>query len=202
MLTITRNVVDSNQLRSPQLLDYLSKSTTNFVVLTDYAAMEAYKGDTLVTIYESMAVLSQYPQQVVILKTTGVVCGLSGRGSGLQRRLIDESQTREFGVYCQRLAAAKAGNAGFQRQLLDDGKAATKQLERMLNDVHSLPDAFDDIAKSHTKDELDIRLLSGSDHGNALIWKSKALNSMAIWGLEARFCASKRASKRDGAQLD
>lgn len=103
MPTITRKVVDSNQLRSPQLEAYLSKSKTNFAVLTDYASMEAYKGDTLVTIYESMAVLSKYPEQVIILKTTGVLCGLSGRGPGLQRRLIDQSQSSEFGIYCQRL---------------------------------------------------------------------------------------------------
>lgn len=136
--------------------EYLATSKTNFAVLTDYAAMEAYKGDTLVTIYESMAILSEYPEQVIILKTTGVVCGLNGRGSGLQRRLIDESQTNEFSVYCQRLAAARAGNTGFQRQLLENGKAATKQLERMEADVHDLPDVFDDIAKSHTDEELGI----------------------------------------------
>lgn len=168
MPIITRKVVDSNQLRSQQLEDYLSKSKTNFAVLPDYASMEAYKGDTLVTIYESMALLSKYLKQVIVLKTTGVVCGLSGRGSGLQRRLIDESQSKEFGIYCQRLADAKAGNAGFQRQLLELGTTAKTQLERMLNDAHSLPEIFDDIAKSHTKDELKV-LRSGKPYTNPMI---------------------------------
>jgi hypothetical protein len=42
-----RKIVDSNVLQSPVLRAYLSKSANNFAVLTDYAAMEAYKGDTL-----------------------------------------------------------------------------------------------------------------------------------------------------------
>ena len=79
-----RKVVDSNFLQSDELRDYLSKSAGNYVVLTDYAAMEAYKGDTLGTIYRSMEILADYPKQVIVLKGTQVVCGLRGRGAGLQ----------------------------------------------------------------------------------------------------------------------
>jgi hypothetical protein len=82
----TRMVVDSNALQSPQLQDYLSKSTNNFAVLTDYAAMEAYKGNTLASIFRSMALLADFPRQVIVLKTTGVVCGLRGRRPGLSKR--------------------------------------------------------------------------------------------------------------------
>ena len=42
----TRKVVDSNCLQSEALRTYLSTSAANYVVLTDYAAMEAYKVDT------------------------------------------------------------------------------------------------------------------------------------------------------------
>ena len=87
-----RKVVDSNQLQSDALRSYLSQSKQNFAVLTDYAAMEAYKGDTLVSIYKSMEILTAFPDQVIVLKNTLVTCGLSGRGSGLQRRLIDRSR--------------------------------------------------------------------------------------------------------------
>lgn len=61
-----RKVVDSNFLQSDELRDYLSKSAGNYVVLTDYAAMEAYKGDTLDTIYRSMEI---YLKAVLLLDT-------------------------------------------------------------------------------------------------------------------------------------
>jgi hypothetical protein len=69
-------VVDSNFLQSPKLEDYLAESNCNFAVLTDYAAMEAYKENTLASIYKSMETLARYPAQVVVLKNTITVCGL------------------------------------------------------------------------------------------------------------------------------
>src|SRR5208283_5895624 len=62
----TRMVVDSNALQSPVLRDYLSKSIDNRAVLTDYASMEAYKGNTLVSIFRSMALLADFPRQVIV----------------------------------------------------------------------------------------------------------------------------------------
>jgi hypothetical protein len=54
-------VVDSNYLQSQALRDYLSASTDNYAVLTDYAAMEAFKGDPQV-IYRSMEILAERPR--------------------------------------------------------------------------------------------------------------------------------------------
>lgn len=171
-------------LRHPLLREYLSKSEKNFAVLPDYAAMEAYKGDTLVTIYNSMELLSEFPSQVIVLKTTGVVCGLKGRGSGIQKRLIDESQSREFGLYCRMLASAKNGHLGYQRQLLDKGKDATKQLERMLDDAATLPEGISDIANSYTKEERAI-LRTGGQYTDAMIARlMKSVVRMTVQLLE------------------
>jgi hypothetical protein len=148
-----RKVVDSNQLQSEALRSYLSKSKGNFAVLTDYAAMEAYKGDTLASIYKSMGIVADFPDQVVVLKNTSVVCGLSGRGSGLQGRLVDEGQTRAFGQYARGLYLAKSGNAALRRQLLERGKEATSHLARMLEDAKLTGVVFSDLAKTYSKDE-------------------------------------------------
>jgi hypothetical protein len=148
-----RKVVDSNQLQSEALRSFLSKSKDNFAVLTDYAAMEAYKGDTLVSIYKSMEIVADYPDQVVVLKNTRVVCGLSGRGAGLQKRLIDSGQTKGFAEYTHGLHLARNGNVVIQRQLLEHGKEATAHLARMLEDAKSTGAAFYDIAKDYSKDE-------------------------------------------------
>lgn len=150
-----RKVVDSNYLQKPELRQYLSASKQNTAVLTDYASMEAYKGDTLASIYKAMSVLAEFPQQVVILKNTLFVCGLSGRGSGLQQRFIDTSQTKRFSVYCNNLIAARSGNMALQRQLLELGREATRHLEeRMLADAKSMPTAIEYVATTYTKEEL------------------------------------------------
>ena len=148
-----RKVVDSNQLQSPAFRAWLSKSTMNFAVLTDYASMEAYKGDTLKSIFRSMEIVSDFPDQILVLKSTNVVCGLTGRSAGLQKRLIDENQSREFGIYARRLAAAKNGNLNFQQQLLERGQAAKNHLDRMLEDAKTITSDIKDVAKLYTKDE-------------------------------------------------
>ncbi len=165
-----RKVVDSNYLQADGLRDYLSKSTENYVVLTDYSAMEAYKGDTLTSIYKSMTILADYPTQVIVLKDTQTVCGLKGRSSDLARQLIDERQTREFGLYCQRLSAAKRGDKMLQKQLLEFGLHANVQMDRMLADAQTMVGAFDEIAKTYTDSELKM-IRNGSSYSDEIIKK-------------------------------
>lgn len=146
-------VIDSNMLRSDGLRTYLSRSPRNFALLPDYASMEAYKGDTLVSIYKSMDILSQFPGQVLILKNTLIVCGLRTDGAGLQRRLIDEDQTKGFPDFCQHLARAKAGDKNLQRQLLELGQAADKQMNRMLAEAEGTREAIEAFSKTYTNEE-------------------------------------------------
>lgn len=149
-----RMIVDSNYLQNSELRKYLSKSTTNFVVLTDYAAMEAYKGNTLVSIYRSMDILTEFPKQVIVLKGTQAVCGLRGRRAGLQRRLIDHQQTREFYIYCKHLLSAKNGDRSLQTQLLDLGREATAHMDRVLTDAEKMAERIETVTATFTKDEL------------------------------------------------
>lgn len=148
-----RVVIDSNKLQSETLRSYLAKSVSNFAVLTDYAAMEAYKDDTLTSISKSMAILCDYPAQVIVLKNTRIVSGLKGCPAGLQRRLIDAGQTKGFAIYAKHLRQAQGGSTHFQRQLLDHGKEATAHLNRMLEDAGTAGSVIEDIAKLYSKDE-------------------------------------------------
>lgn len=151
---LMRKVVDSNFLQSPELRTYLSRSKQNEVVLIDYAAMEAYKGDGLKSIYKSMEVLSEFPSQVVVLKSTGVVCGLRGRQKGLERRMIDGKQTSEFEHYCAMLARGKSGDKAVQKAILEHSKVANEHMAVILADVVDLPDVFGDMAADFTAEEL------------------------------------------------
>jgi len=151
-----RKIVDSNFLRSSRLADYLGRSKTHFAVLTDYAAMEAYKGNTLSSIHRSMEILSAYPSQVIILKNTLLVCGLRPRTSHLQRRMIDSEQTAGFDQYCRHLKEAANGNKMIQDQLLAMGREADEHMERMLHDAEKMGEAPGSVAKTFKDEELKI----------------------------------------------
>lgn len=148
-----RVVIDSNQLQNPQLKKFLDTSKTNRAILTDYAAIEAYQGNTLLSILNSMSILGNYPNQVIILKNTQSICQLSGRAAGLQRRLIDDSQTSGFAEYIRKLNKAKSGYEPLVNEIVQHGKAAAQQLNRMLTDSAVMGQAFDDLGKDFTKDE-------------------------------------------------
>jgi hypothetical protein len=57
-------------------------------VLTDYAAMEAYKGDTLASLFRSMEIVAHFPKQVIVLKATSIICGLTGREAASQESAV------------------------------------------------------------------------------------------------------------------
>jgi hypothetical protein len=153
---LMRKVVDSNLLQSERLEAYLSESADNYAVLTDYAAMEAYKGDTLPWIYDRMKILAQYPKQVLVLRGTQEVCGLQGRTAARQDSMIDETQTLAFAEFCQHLIVAKRGDPSLQQQLLENGREATAHIDKMLGDMPTLASGIDLMTKACSPAELEI----------------------------------------------
>lgn len=146
-------VIDSSQLHSPKLREFFELSVSNRAVLIDFVGMEAYKDGTLNGVFESMSVVSDFPTQVIVLKGSAKICGLCGRRKGLQRRLIDESQTRNFPEHVRALRLAQEGNSHVQRQLMELRRDANDHLDKMLKDAESMRDAFDSLGKEYNKDE-------------------------------------------------
>jgi len=66
-------------------------------VLTEFAAIESYKGATLRSVFLNMAVLSEFPNQVIVLKGAELTQTLIDRISNPQLRLTDPSQTAFLG---------------------------------------------------------------------------------------------------------
>jgi hypothetical protein len=148
-------VVDSNYLRSPKLLAYLRERTTNYVVLTDYAAMEAFKRNPLNTLRHSMEILSDYPRQVIVLKSTTAICGLHGRQAGLRRRMVNEGQTREFAAWCKALKRLEpTGHSEFERHILALGRDADAHIARVQTDAASMPGLLANLAKHYGPEEV------------------------------------------------
>lgn len=148
-----RMVIDSNQLQSLNLRQYLFASPSNYAVITDYCSMEAYKENTLISIYKSMEILSEFPRQVIILKNTIEICGLSGKRSSLQKRMIDERQTKKFRQYVRDLNSARSGNVAFQKVLLELGEEANSHMARLLRDAVRIKKGIQELFSSYTKDE-------------------------------------------------
>jgi hypothetical protein len=147
-------IIDSNALQSQELRIYLAKSKANMAVLNDYAAMEAYKGDTLNSIFRSMEILAQFPEQVIVLKPTTKIFGLNGREKGLQRRMVDEDQTRGFPEYCRALQAAEGGHPRLVREILENGREADKQMDLILASAPVIAEGIHLLRKEFTPDEL------------------------------------------------
>ena len=119
--------------------------------------MEAYKGDSLRSIFQSMGILSEFPKQVVVLKGTQRACTMRGRKSGLQRRLIDEDQSRGFPRFCTQLRAAMGGDERLRQEILEHGRAATAHIDgRVLRDAKEIPNIFSGSANLYTPTELKI----------------------------------------------
>jgi hypothetical protein len=151
-----RKVIDTNCLQCEVLRSYLWDSTSNYVVLTDYAAMEVYKGDTLTWIYDRMEILAQYPKQVLVLRGTQDICGLTGPAAASQEQMIDAAQTHDFSNYCRNLLAAQRGDLLLQQQLLEHGREATAHIDRMLFDMKTLSSGIDLMENTYSPAELKV----------------------------------------------
>lgn len=119
--------------------------------------MEAYKGNSLTGIVQSMEILSDYPSQVLVLKSSTTISGLRGRESGLQRRFIDPQQTSEFPQFIQQLKQIEStshNRTPLLKGLRDHEEAATAYFQRMLNGTFDIGFAIENIKKQYSKEEL------------------------------------------------
>lgn len=147
-----RKIIDSNQIASEALESFLSSSPANQAVLTDYVAMEAYQSAGQ-GVFRSFGVLGKYPRQVLILKNTQTVCGLSGRGRGLQKRLIDARQSREFPTYIANLRKAERGDERYLQAVAEHRRLAAAHLDRMRADAQTTAAVIRDIYNLYSKEE-------------------------------------------------
>lgn len=131
-------IVDANFLRSPFLEDYFRADAGNRVVFNDHGCMECYKGPGLENLARSLDIVSRYPSQVVVLKSTREIVALQSRsGYTLTRSfLVDKDQTREFGRFCEGVRHAVRGSAPeLSEQLLAKSLVANSYFARARADA-------------------------------------------------------------------
>lgn len=151
-----RKIVDSNCINADIVKDYLVKSRKNFVVITDYNFIEAYKGNDETSIYQAMEVLSQYPKQVILLKNTVNVCGLKPHSSNIQKRMINQEGTKKFEKFCAALKQAKLGNPNSRKDIVKHRDAAQKQIDFLSQEATRVSTTINQISQIFTDRELKI----------------------------------------------
>lgn len=116
--------------------------------------MEFYKSETLPAIYKSIGILSRYPLQVVVLKSTRSACGLVGNGEQMRERLVDRDQTAAFPQFCKHAALAQLGDSRWQRALLKRVAAARTDLNTFGLSIRSITTARKEVAATYSKSDI------------------------------------------------
>jgi hypothetical protein len=139
-----RMIVDKNLLESDELRAWLSQSKDNFAVITDYAQLEALKGNALVNILKSTEVISEFPKQVLILKPIAVISGMKGKRKGQKKRFTSGRATRAFRKWCiktrpgqgRRQAASTANYQGWRYLTRGWGEIQKRAVHHVQKDGH------------------------------------------------------------------
>lgn len=143
-----RVVVDSNYLQSEKLEKYLSKST-NEVILTDQVSYEAIGSD----IYKSFEIISRHAEQVFVLKRTGKIVKLSLKSAGLQKRLIDEKDSKRFRMICKKNQNPHNIDQAFMNTLKSIKHEVDADLLRINNEAAKMGELMLDYFSSMSKNE-------------------------------------------------
>jgi hypothetical protein len=149
-----KKVVDAGALRSATLAEFLRASPRNTAVLTDYASMECFKGDGAVNIRRSLEIISHFPKQVAVLKSTAIISRLRPRKPGLHSRFIDRKQTAGFPRYC---SALFVGTADPEHVAYDTELKSTTSREhfgRLEAKATTIGEAWTALFKSYTAADL------------------------------------------------
>ncbi len=151
-----QKIIDQNYLREPNesLHIYLNKG--NQVVLTDFACMESYKGNSLINLKRSQEIISQYQKQVKILKGTQEVINLTKENiKAVRERLIDEDSTKDYGKFCHILNHLE--ERGYQDQyddFMQKSHEANEFFKTKEKDTKKILKGIELNSKSYNSDEL------------------------------------------------
>lgn len=149
-----KKVIDTGALRSDELEDFLKSSPLNVAVLCDYAMMEAYKGDSALNLRRSLGIVSQFPSQVLILRSTNVISRLRPRRMGLHRRFTDEKQTAGFPNYCSAMLEGAADPSDAAIDIDHKAAVAKEHFELLTTSAETVREGILKFAKSYPPETL------------------------------------------------
>ncbi len=140
-------VVDKNFLESPELAEFLSADPSHRAVLIDFSAIEGYAGNPVKNMHKSLAIVSQHPDQILVLKGAGEIIAMGAINPDTRFDLVDWNQTRGFAKFCRQLERAKAGDPKYVAAIAGLAQAAQAHLAMMETKMAFMSDAFEEIRR-------------------------------------------------------
>lgn len=149
-----RKIVDVNYLRNPELRVYLESTDQNIAVVNDLACIETYRAGTLKNVTASYRILSDFPEQVVVLKATADVVALDSEAGLNPDCLIDATANRDFRSFYPSVVRANNGDAVAIAQIEKLGDVANARYEAMRLDAKTLAEGIEVNEGSFSKEDL------------------------------------------------
>ena len=149
-----KKVIDINYLQKPVLENYLAKNRDNYVVFTDFACMEIYKCNALKNLACKLKIVSQYPEQIIVLKGTREIVSLTLATNKLPQSLVDNIQTTGFLEFCNHLKSACQGDKLLTKEVLQKESLASQYLEGLMQSHQLIVDGIKGFTKSYDHSNL------------------------------------------------
>jgi len=148
-----KKIIDANFLRTPALEYYLKSSSEHFVVLNEYACIEAYKGNAIKSISKSMETLSLFPRQVIVLKSTRDVARLTLSSRDV-RQLEDVDDTKGFRSFCRAMHLGLLNDESLKDQIIEKGIEATARSNALRDDAAKFARGIEELTRSFRPEHL------------------------------------------------
>jgi hypothetical protein len=146
-------IIDANFFQAPTLEDYLSSSSEHFVVLNEYACIEAYKGNAIKSISKSMETVSRFPDQVIVLKSTRDVARLTLSSRDV-RQLEDVDETKGFRSFCRAIRLGLLEDQSLKDQIIGKGMEATARSNTLRDDAAKFARGIKELTSSFRPEHL------------------------------------------------
>ncbi|AWC23632.1 hypothetical protein ASC75_00035 [Aminobacter sp. DSM 101952] len=146
-----RLVIDSNMMRSQVLRDFLSETGANIAVLPDVIWVETYKSGTLRAIAETLSVVGDFPDQVIVLKSSGEIAVLDPAFGMTAATMGTGNDLREM---MKALDLARRGEATVLEQFTMQWSRAADLMGGMLEGAVDILQSLPEMEETYTAEEL------------------------------------------------
>jgi hypothetical protein len=127
-----RLVIDSNMLQTEELNQYLAFNPRNFAVITSEVWFELYKQRCSTALMKGLAVLGQYPDQVIALRSTEEIMRIDPRVPDLVEAMELLEGAESLRQMMLAISPQEIGSPSIQAQLIAQWDAAAAENEGML----------------------------------------------------------------------
>ena len=143
-----------------------------------------FYGDADVNFRRSLAIISRFPRQVIILKSNAKISQNMPRARGLQKRLQDESKTRDFVRFCRIFSQDGVPSSYLRQNITDYGLSASEWRERFTRQTLSIREGIRNLEKQITSD--DLKALRSGQLASPAFTEQAVRNIMGVTALHFR----------------